>query len=229
MRRIASSSLLAALLMALAGCGSGGFNPVMQRALNDIHIFDRDKDKAAAPQQQLTRAAVEKSGAALIRGRLLNEQGRTVLIATTRNGPYITYLSPLGQSITLKGTQISGTRGLGFDLLSARSGQDDPLAKATPPARWPTRIWREYQFPGDGPGGTVLRFNCTIERGDANRIEIVEQVHEGIEFSETCTDGTTSFENLHLADARTGFVWRSIQWLGPDQGPIDIEVVEPVD
>ena len=56
---------------------------------------------------------------------------------------------------------------------------------------------------------------------------ILEVRHRGIEISETCTGPTGTFENLHFADAGSGFVWRSLQWIGPKQGLVDIEIVLP--
>ena len=45
--------------------------------------------------------------------------------------------------------------------------------------------------------------------------------------TETCAGESGSFENLHLADVNTGFVWRSLQWLGPQQGLVDLRIVVP--
>ena len=53
--------------------------------------------------------------------------------------------------------------------------------------------------------------------------------HVGIEFSETCIGPAGTFENLHLADAGSGFVWRSLQWTGPQMDLIDLQVLEPLD
>jgi hypothetical protein len=48
-----------------------------------------------------------------------------------------------------------------------------------------------------------------------------------VEIAEYCSGPTGNFENLHFADLRTGFVWRSIQWLGPQQGLLDLQIVLP--
>jgi hypothetical protein len=229
--------VLLALMLALplAACGSGGVNPIVKRALADINPLERlgGRDEPAEgsgkPAPRLTRAAVNKSGAAMIRARLIAEDNRSVLLGATQNGGYVTYISQLGQSITLRGSQVTATRGLGFDLLSATSTGRDPVAYPTPPAAWPAGLTRQFELPGEGPRGRLLTFECRFERGEARAIEIVEVTHQGIEFSEYCSDGEIEFENLHLADARTGFVWRSIQWTGPDLGSIDIEVIEPLD
>ncbi len=56
---------------------------------------------------------------------------------------------------------------------------------------------------------------------------ILEVRHRGVVVSETCDGPERSFENLHFANIQTGFVWRSLQWLGPQQGLIDLEIVLP--
>ena len=58
---------------------------------------------------------------------------------------------------------------------------------------------------------------------------ILQRRHVGVEFSETCVGPAGTFENLHLADAGTGFVWRSLQWTGPQMDLIDLQVLEPLD
>jgi hypothetical protein len=45
--------------------------------------------------------------------------------------------------------------------------------------------------------------------------------------SETCTGPAGSFENLHFADLETGFVWRSLQWVGPQMDLVDLQILEP--
>ena len=122
---------------------------------------------------------------------------------------------------------MTGSRGLGFDLLSARASQPDPLAQAIPPGGWPAGVTRTYEFPADAPRGRMETFECRFERGAAREMVILQVRHRGIEFSEYCQGRAGSFENLHFADASTGFVWRSLQWTGPRQGLVDLEVIEP--
>lgn len=219
--------ILGGLALALAGCSSGGDNSftLVKAAWNEI--FPGDKDKPAKPGPTLTRAAVEKSGAAMIRTRLVEENVRPVLSAAAQHGPYVTYVSRLGQSLTLRGSLITGTRGLGYDLLSVATGPNDPVTRAIPLQNWPAQVTRTYRFPGRGPGGVARTVTCTYQPGEPREIEIVEVVHSGIQVAEHCAGDGVSFTNYHLADRHTGFVWRSIQWLGPDQGAIDLEVIEP--
>jgi len=230
MRRFASLVALAAL----AGCSSGGTNPIVEEAWGEVQGFWTDDEAAAPPPgapapRAVTRADIESAGVAAIWGRLASDPTPTLLYATAQNGPYVTYLSPFRQSITLLGTQVTGTRGLGWDLLSAWSSPDDPVARPTPPARWPAAVERTYEFPADGPRGRIETYACRFERGPAREMVILQHRHVGVEFSETCTGPAGSFENLHFADAASGFVWRSLQWTGPKMELLDVQVLEPLD
>lgn len=216
-----------ALALLLGGCTSQGFNPILVEAVNEINPFDEPAGEQAATGQPVTRAAIVQSDIATIRARLVDDASPTYLFASSNNGGYITYASSLRQTITLRGAQVTATRGLGHDLLSATSGPSDPVARPVPPGSWPAQITRTFEFPADGPRGRIETYTCRFEAGAAREIVILEVRHRGIEISETCTGPAGSFENLHFADARSGQVWRSLQWTGPQQGLIDLEIVLP--
>jgi hypothetical protein len=228
MRRFASLIALAAL----AGCSSGGTNPIVEEAWDELQGFWTD-EAAATPSGEaarpLTRADIERADVAAIWARLESDPTPTLLYATAQNGPYVTYFSPFRQSITLVGSQVTGTRGLGWDLLSAWSDPADPVARPTPPGAWPAGVRRTYEFPADGPRGRIETYDCRFERGPAREMVILQRRHVGVEFSEICTGPAGTFENLHFADASSGFVWRSLQWTGPQMDLIDIQVLEPLD
>ncbi len=216
-------------LAALCGCGSGGTDPIVRAAMDEFGGIwgRRGEQPAGAPARPITRADITAADVAAIWARLESDPSPTLMYALAQNGGYVTYISPLRQSITLHGTQITATRGLGTDLLSAWSSRPDPLAQAIPPGSWPASVERGYEFPADGPHGELQTFRCTFERGALTEMTILQVRHRGVEISETCTGPSGSFENLHFADARTGFVWRSLQWVGPSMDLVDMQVLEP--
>jgi hypothetical protein len=220
--------LAAFALLLLGACSEEGLNPIVAAGIEEVNPFDEDQPEAEAPRgPPVTRAAITRSDIATIRARLVYEERPTYLFAAANNGGYVTYASGLRQTLTLRGSQVTGSRGLGWDLLSATSSQPDPLVQPIPPGRWPAGVTRTYEFPADAPQGQMQTYRCRFERGAAREVVILEVLHRGIEFSEYCDGPAGSFENLHLADASTGFVWRSLQWLGPRQGLLDLEIVEP--
>jgi hypothetical protein len=66
-----------------------------------------------------------------------------------------------------------------------------------------------------------MRFGVTLEcRMRATRVT------EGLFVEERCGGGAR-FVNRYWADAETGAVWRSEQWVGMDGRPMTIEVISP--
>ena len=56
---------------------------------------------------------------------------------------------------------------------------------------------------------------------------ILQVRYRGVQISEICTGPTGAFENLHFVDVVSGFVWRSLQWIGPKMDLVDLQVLEP--
>jgi hypothetical protein len=219
---------LGLLLLGLAACTNEGVNPIFGAVVDEVNPLDRQQEGQPTPAgPAVTRAAVDRADVAMIRARLQSDKSPTYLQAAARNGSYVTYVSALRQSLTLVGSQITATRGLGFDLLAATSSQPDPVSRPTPLSAWPAEVTRSYQFFGYAPQGRIETFTCRFEFGETRDIVILEESHRGVEVSEYCDGPTGAFENLHFADASTGRVWRSIQWTGQRQGLIDIEIVLP--
>jgi hypothetical protein len=225
MTRRSLAPLWLATLVALAGCGSQR-DPVLSEAMGALAGMWRT-EPAPTPQRQVTRADIERSDVAAILARLETDERGTVLYAAADNGGFVTYVSPLLQQITLKGAEVTATRGLGTDLLSGWSSSNDPLVRQTPPGAWPAAVDRVYEFPAEAPQGRVERYRCTFERGAVSEMVILQVRYSGVEMSETCAGPDGSFENLHFVDPATGAVRRSLQWIGPKVGLVDMQVLEP--
>lgn len=226
MRRMVAAALLLALL---AGCTDEGVNPIARAGVEQVRerIGGRAPVSPDAAPAGITRADIEATGTAAIRARLLTDERGSLLYAVTENAGVTTYASQLRQQLMLRGNQLAATRGLGSDLLAATSSPNDPLVRPTPPAAWPARVERRFEFSAWAPRGRIETYDCTFAFGDARTIAILTVEHQGVEITETCRGAAGEFQNLHFADISTGFVWRSIQWSGRDQGLIDIEVIVP--
>ncbi len=112
-------------------------------------------------------------------------------------------------------------------MLSAWSSGPDPLAAAIPPSRWPGRVQRVYELPGEGPQGEVLSFDCTFEPPVRAEMTILDVHYSGVNISEDCVGPSGKFENLHFVDAASGVVRRSLQWVGPKMDLLDLQILEP--
>jgi hypothetical protein len=215
-------------LLLMAGCGNQGLNPIAGAVVDQVRgqAPGPAADGGAAPQQ-ISRASVEAANVAAVFARLESDDSPTLMLAQSDNGGYVTYVSSFRQTVTMRGSQITSTRGLGTDLLSAWSSGNDPVSRPTPPSRWPASVERAYEFPRFAPQGRIETYTCTFQAEDVMDMTILGTPFRGQQISETCTGEYGRFENLHFVDLATGVVWRSLQWVGPDMPLIDLTVLEP--
>ena len=217
----------------LAGCSSnGGGGGIMFRAIKDTLFSGGGDEEVTQPAGTptsggLTRARIEETGLALIRANIDGDSATNVLSATSLNGSYVTYVSAFQQTISMKGTLITATRGLGSDLLSVADAPNDPIANMTPVANWPSQYERSYRFTGTGPAGTVITVQCSLAPQAPMQVTIVEVTYDVTPFVESCQGDGVSFNNVHLAD-KDGQIWQSRQWVGEGLGILNIEVLEPL-
>lgn len=210
----------------LSGCGAASdITPVVQGLWTSWR--ERGEDAAPVGKRTPSRETIEEVGAAMVQVNLEGDAHWPILGAVSQNGAYVTYVSRARQSLTLRESQVTGTRGYGTDLVSATSSANDPLATLTPPGDWPGEVTREYRFAG-GPDGRLEVFTCTLTRAGEAQIELAGTPFAVVGFAEQCTGDSGSFTNLHAADAQTGRVWQSRQWIGPDVPMLTVEVLEPV-
>ena len=218
----------AAILMGalLAGC-SNSSEPSMLTAAWEQFKSSRE-DRAAPVKKTPPRAQIDKLGVAMIQMNLDGESVWPIMVPASRNGPLVTYATNLRQSVTLNESQIVATRGLGTDLIAATSDADDPLKLLTPPEHWPGRLSRSYRFTGAGPAGREERYACDIRQAGANTITLAGVAIDVVGFVEDCNGAAGTFRNLYAADAVTGRVWQSQQFIGHDIAPVNLEILEPL-
>jgi len=164
----------------------------------------------------------------MIQLNLEGEDIYPIMLPTHRNGPYIVYGNKFRQSITLRESQITGTRGFGTDLVSASSSDNDPLKVLTPPQNWPDGVERQYRFGGGGPNGRIERFSCKFAKGGEAQISLAGTPFRVVGIAETCSGEAGQFQNLYAADAKTGRVWQSQQYVGPTMPAINLDILEPL-
>lgn len=222
------------LVLALAGCSSGtGQEPLVAGIWERIKAAREAGAKSGkAPEggkRVPTREQIEKFNLAMIQINLAGENIWPILFARSVNGPYATYAGQFPQSVTLRESQVTATRGLGTDLISASSSENDPLKRLTAPARWPSQVTRVYRFAGRGPEGRVERYQCVLQQAGETTIALAGTPFAVIGFAETCQGDAGQFQNLYAADAKTGRVWQSVQYIGSAMPMMTVEVLEPLE
>ena len=211
----------------LAACSSGGTSPVVSVIKGVILPPKAEDAPVASAGSVLTREKIEQFGLALIRGRIEGEEISNLLTGTAVNGQYVTYVSSFRQNITMLGSLVTGTRGMGGDLLAVRADQNDPVAYLRPTANWPASLTRDYRFPGVGPAGKTVSVICDLTSATDTTVTIVEVTYDVTPFSEVCSGGGVEFTNTYLAQPDTGQVWQTQQWIGEKVGFVNIDVLEP--
>lgn len=210
-----------------AACSSGGTSPVVSVIKGVILPTKAEDVPVASADSVLTREKIEQFGLALIRGRIEGEKISNLLTGTAVNGQYVTYVSSFRQNITMLGSLVTGTRGMGGDLLAVRTDQNDPAAYLTPTADWPDRLTRDYRFPGVGPAGRTVSVTCNLTRAADSTVTIVETTYDVTPFTEHCKGDGVEFTNTYLAQPDTGQIWQTLQWIGDKVGYVNIDVLEP--
>ena len=226
---LAMKRLLALLrCAALAACGSGGKDPIVQAAIEEFgRLLGARGPVPTAPPRVVTRADIVRADVAAIQARLEADASPTLMYAAASNGGYVTYVSALQQQIILRGAQIAGTRGLGTDLLSAWTRDARPAGRARCRRRAGRRgVRRVYELPAEGPRGEIVTFDCYFEPPVPAEMTILQVRYQGVQIPEICAGPSGGFENLHFVDS-SGAVWRSLQWVGPKMDLVDLQILEP--
>ncbi len=222
-----------ALSTALAACSSGGnSSPVLSAIWGKIRPGARaeaaaaEAEAAARPQIVVTFDKIKETGLAIIRARVGEDTKGVMLYARSVNENYVTYASQLMQTFTLQGSLITATRGIGYDMLALRTTADDPVTTPTPPENWLGAVSRDYHFAGDTPAGRVVSVVCHFVKGPAYELALLDKTFSTTIMQTQCVGDEAQFTNIHLVQD-DGRILRSAQWLGPDQGMVEIDILEP--
>lgn len=222
-----------ALATALSACSSGGgTSPVVSAIWQKVKPGGRraaaeaEAEAAARPRIVVTFEKIKETGLAIIRARVGEDTNGVMLYARSVNDNYVTFASQLQQTMTLNGSLITASRAIGYDMLSVRTDAGDPVTVATPPLDWPETSTRDYRFTGDTPGGRLISVQCRFIKGPAYELALLDKSFNTTIMRGQCRGDGVRFTNIHLVQA-DGQILRSAQWLGPDQGMIEIDILEP--
>ena len=216
----------ATLLLALAACGSSDTPSIYREAgvllAGELGgLLGREGD---APQP-VTRAQLDEIPFATI---LVGRPGSPLsapMFAAAVNDDYVTYVNAAGQSVTLRGGQVTATHGLIADLAAYRSDPGaDPEVTRRPPEAWPQEVVRVYRDRDAGGRVFSRTMICRPRVLGPRRIEIAELGFDVVEIEEPCASPTRSLVNRYWVEPATGFMRRSEQWAGLS-GPRRSEVV----
>lgn len=223
---VCRAGALIAALASLTGCTSDGSSAAERLApqLEEV-IFGKDDPP---PPPVLTRAELAQIPFATL---AISTPGspRSYVAAVANNDGFVVYQDQSRRSIVLEGGLLVGTHGLGYNLSAVKHQLDDPVARQTPLAEWPGQVTRNYQFALVAAEDYQITVNCSFQAVARERIEIVELFFNVSRVEETCSNGKRTFGNTYWVAPDSGFIWKSIQWVGPRQpDPFVLEIIRPI-
>lgn len=148
----------------------------------------------------------------------------TALGETGRNGAVRTFATPNEQTLVFRDGLLTATRGLGNDLMSARTGAAAALIRQ----RRPGTVERTYRYL-DGEGiERPLPMQCSVILGPAKSFDFAERHYDTRQVDETCRagSGALSVDNSYWVTG-DGTIALSRQWIGPALGHVTVQLVRP--
>ncbi|WP_411890130.1 YjbF family lipoprotein [Yoonia sp. SDW83-1] len=200
------------LLLALFGCGAGQADDNISSQIW-TWLTSSEDDVSAAPdvgalRAGLTPAVLAQIGEPVLIAQVPSRNAVAAMVRIGSNNGVDTYLTPDGISISTRDGMIVGTRGFGFDLMTADIAE--PLSAVTGRADRAVRVHRYL----DGENQLIIRsFACRYAAAGDRRI------------AETCQSSDFSFVNDYVVDEQ-GRIRSSRQWMSPQIGSILTEHVE---
>jgi hypothetical protein len=219
--RLAAAAL--AVAVAVGGCTDSG--PSVWQQLGAVAKTSLLGPGKQPPRREMTRAELDEIPYATI--AVTVGDARTYLVPLADNDGYLNYLDSAGRGIVMLGGAVTGTQGLGSDLQGMRYHHADPVPTPTPLDQWPREFHREYQFRLRDVTDYSITLDCVLVPVVGETIEIVERDYDVVRVSETCTNARRQIVNTYWVEPDTGFIWKSVQWLGPDLGQATIEIIRP--
>lgn len=159
-------------------------------------------------------------------------QSAFALFAAT-GGETVTFATVTGQTVTFRGAAVVATRGFVHDLM----GVEMPPVERAVAQRAASRHARVHRYLGPDDREHARRFDCTLAREGSEPVTLVSGARfETTRMRETCArvaseaavagaaSGRAAFENLYWVTGE-GAVMRTWQWISPELGAIEIEVL----
>lgn len=216
--RQASKYVIASLVAAtfLGGCssrGSGDWHMLLQVASRSWSESDDSVSLEAA--EAIPYASL---------GFRIGSAPEQILVLATDSASDRLWTSAAHVAITTRNGLIVRTAGLQFNLSGYGGGGGKfPLQAASGARSWLA------DFADIGKFG--VQITCSDKPVSHETIEILGKSIEATQIAEACVSSQLdwSFVNRYWVNSATGRVWRSIQFVHPNLGPIEIEILRPTE
>jgi hypothetical protein len=211
------------LALFLAACGGTPAADIARAALwpvGGLLIPDRE-----AEPQRLAEWTDEGEAESPAEPALLLSLGARRATATLvqQQGERRLWRSPGGVVVATEGPRIVATAGLSEMLSGTRLDGPDPLRDPRALTGGEARLRRVVDLARAGGGPAGMRFGLALQC----RLRAEPEDADTLLVEERCAGGGARFTSRYWADARTGAVFRSEQWIGERTPPLVVEVLSP--
>jgi hypothetical protein len=139
------------------------------------------------------------------------------------NRAHESWVTSDGAGIVLKNGVLTGTKGLGADLLTADLGGIEAMIPSAQGAT--TRVHRFL----DGEGRIfAATYQCSLSAGGNEDVTIIGRTYATRLIIENCVSDQNSFENKYWIGRSDGVIWQSRQWVSAGVGHVLLLTLVPV-
>lgn len=199
-----------ALMVALAACGSDKTGPSTFKAIKGLVAASAGLGKgAAAPAPALTRADLQKVGAAVT---VVELQGLTMyMVPAGTNRGVTTWTSAEDRTVSLRDGVMVATRGFGPDIMQTAAPTAAQLASGR------GTLQRSYYYLDGADQTQRFDYTCTLAFAGIETITVFDRQHTTRHVTETCRNPAVEFTNNYWFE-NGNFIRKSKQLLVPEWG-----------
>jgi len=206
-------TLIVVSILALTACSSknnekAGVGSIITTQLKGVIVARKAAKSGAKPvaPKPLTFADVRKTKADLVRIEIPKYKSATLAQFTNNNDGYKTYVTGASQSFTLKGSELTGTRGLGHDLMARSIGDAD----------------RTYKYLDAINHTRRFDVTCSSKSAGMEKVKVLDKTFNLRKIEEVCRNESKAFKNVKWVSA-SGNTRKATQWVGHEIGFVIIE------
>lgn len=205
---------LLALTM-LAACGQDqSVNPITT-ALKVVDLVTGPKQAPLDIRASFTPEMLAGINQPLLAAEMPKRKANATLVVVGDNAGHRTWVAPDGIMLITKDGILTGTRGLGRDLMVSNTNAVLPALRAGTGI-----VAREMSRIDDEGHVTPTRYSCAVTRGGPQQVDLISRTVATQLVTETCESAAGDrFVNRYWLDAG-GRIRQSDQWAGPLYGNI---------
>lgn len=204
-----------ALAVLLAACSGGQGNLNTQaNTLNELRqIVLANRTRAQSVDVVLTRALLDQQTVSRLETVADNHNLTAYLVPLSRRGPVTVWRDANGVQFVVREGLLTGTRGLGGDLVSSDYAPTLAAIKAG------AGTYERAMYLRNALGGQdKLTMRCTMQSLGTVGLEVVERIYAVRHLQEACLAEGVAVTNEYWAETNTGLIRQSRQWGGPGVG-----------